>query len=236
MTKFLNISTDNTLGGNSPSDVTVSSQKAVKEYVDAHGGGGSTAIDNLSITQNASLQIQTVGVINQNATTTAIKTWTGTKAQYNAITNKDANTLYNITDDTDVTLTLLEALYPVGSVYITTAASCPLSTLISGSTWTLRSSAVVTGINSTAPVKGTGKTLGFTDGTNNAGIRTGGSWSTSTLFSKDNYDVDTSSTASGGNYITGVLGVTTDASKSGIVADTSSLATSYSVNIFERTA
>ena len=39
-TKFLNISTDNTLGGNSPSDVIVSSQKAIKEYVDSQGGGG----------------------------------------------------------------------------------------------------------------------------------------------------------------------------------------------------
>lgn len=35
MTKFLNISTDTTLGGASPSDETVSSQKAVKTYVDA---------------------------------------------------------------------------------------------------------------------------------------------------------------------------------------------------------
>ena len=42
MTKFLNISTDNTLGGASPSDETVSSQKAIKEYVDNHGGGGWT--------------------------------------------------------------------------------------------------------------------------------------------------------------------------------------------------
>ena len=30
MTKFLNISTDDTLGGNSPSDEVVSSQKAIK--------------------------------------------------------------------------------------------------------------------------------------------------------------------------------------------------------------
>ena len=34
MTKFLNISTDNTLGGSSASDETVSSQKAIKDYVD----------------------------------------------------------------------------------------------------------------------------------------------------------------------------------------------------------
>ena len=38
MTKFLNISTDNTLGGVSPSDSTVSSQKAVKDYIDAQVG------------------------------------------------------------------------------------------------------------------------------------------------------------------------------------------------------
>lgn len=40
MTKFLNISTDTDLGGNSPSDSTVCSQKAIKTYVDTHSGGG----------------------------------------------------------------------------------------------------------------------------------------------------------------------------------------------------
>lgn len=99
MTKFLNISVDNTLGGNSASDEVVSSQKAIKTYVDNHSGGGSN-IDNLSITQNASNKIQTVGVIDQNNTTTALKQWSGTKAQYDAIATKDANTVYNITDDT----------------------------------------------------------------------------------------------------------------------------------------
>lgn len=39
MTKFLNIDTDNSLGGSSASDVLVASQKAVKDYVDAHSGG-----------------------------------------------------------------------------------------------------------------------------------------------------------------------------------------------------
>ena len=39
-TKFLNISTDNTLGGNSPSDTTVSSQKAIKEYIDSQSASG----------------------------------------------------------------------------------------------------------------------------------------------------------------------------------------------------
>ena len=60
--------------------------------------------DNLSITKNASNKLQTIGVINQNATTTAIKTWTGTKAQYDAIVTKDSATLYNITDDASGTM------------------------------------------------------------------------------------------------------------------------------------
>lgn len=43
MTKFLNISTDNTLGGNSPSDDVVSSQKAIKTALDAKLDKSSTA-------------------------------------------------------------------------------------------------------------------------------------------------------------------------------------------------
>lgn len=38
MTKFLNISTDTTLGGSSPADDVVSSQKAIKSYVDSQTG------------------------------------------------------------------------------------------------------------------------------------------------------------------------------------------------------
>ena len=39
MTKFLNISTDTTLGGNAPSDEILSSQKALKTYIDNNGAG-----------------------------------------------------------------------------------------------------------------------------------------------------------------------------------------------------
>ena len=47
---------------------------------------------------------------------------------------------------------MLSALYPVGSVYIGTQSTCPMSTLISGSTWTLVSSgkALWTGTGSNA--------------------------------------------------------------------------------------
>lgn len=38
MTEFRNISVDTTLGGNSPSNYIVSSQKAIKAYVDSQTG------------------------------------------------------------------------------------------------------------------------------------------------------------------------------------------------------
>jgi len=48
MSKFLNISTDNTLGGNAPDDATVVSQKAIKEYVDSKTGTRGDNIANWS--------------------------------------------------------------------------------------------------------------------------------------------------------------------------------------------
>lgn len=109
--------------------------------IDIQGGGSSyTAGTGINITNDV---ISVEGVKDQRNTTTTIKTWTGTKAQYDAIVTKDNNTLYNITDDTDVSLTILEALYPVGSVYITTANTCPLRTLISGSTWVEETSRIL---------------------------------------------------------------------------------------------
>lgn len=93
------------------------------------------AIDNSTITTNASSQIQTVG-IKDNRTSNTLKMWTGTKAQYDAIASKDANTLYNITDDGDVPMSLLNTLYPVGAIYIGTMATCPLQALGVG-TWQL---------------------------------------------------------------------------------------------------
>lgn len=52
--------------------------------------------------------------------------------------------------------TMLATLYPVGSVYIGTQATCPLATLISGSTWTLVSKGrVLQGVD-------TGQTAGST--------------------------------------------------------------------------
>lgn len=127
--------------------------------------GGGSEEDNLSITKNTNNKIQTVGVIDQNDNTSAIKVWTGELADLPA--TKDPMTLYNVTDDVDggesvytktevdtllggkenvgvaytkaesdsLLTTMLQALYPVGSIYIGTQSVCPLASMIPGSTW-----------------------------------------------------------------------------------------------------
>lgn len=190
----------------------------------------SAAADGKSITKNSSDELQTVGVINQNDTTTALKTWSGTKAQYDAIVTKDANTLYNITDG-GFDVSLLDVLYPVGSIYITTNATCPLQSLGVG-TWVLESSGIVTAGD--IPCKGNGMTLGLTNGTRDGGLNGyyNDFWRNldPTLYGKN---VGTSGSSQWGQANKSV-GVTTDSTKSGIVADTSSL--TLAVNIFRRTA
>lgn len=61
--------------------------------------GGTATIDNLSITNNTDGEIQTIGTINQNDNTEALKEWKGTLAEYNAIEEKDDSTKYYIMDD-----------------------------------------------------------------------------------------------------------------------------------------
>lgn len=63
----------------------------------------SSTPDNKSITKNANEQLQTIGIINNADNSTALKTWTGTKAEYDKITEKDNTTIYNITDDDSIT-------------------------------------------------------------------------------------------------------------------------------------
>lgn len=71
---------------------------------DASWASVSANPDGKSITTNSSSELQTIGVIDQNNTTTALKSWKGTLAQYNALVSGgtvDSNTIYSITDDTD---------------------------------------------------------------------------------------------------------------------------------------
>ena len=82
--------------------------------------------------------ISVEGVKDQRNTSTAIKTWTGTKAQYNAITTKDNNILYHITDDEsdiyDRVSGVINRIYPIGSIYLTVSSDNP-ATLLGLGTW-----------------------------------------------------------------------------------------------------
>lgn len=91
-----------TQGGVTKGSFTLNQSSGDTIALDA--GGSSIDIDNVSITKNGDDELQTIGVINQNNATTALKQWSGTKAQYDAIVTKDANTVYNITDDVPSTL------------------------------------------------------------------------------------------------------------------------------------
>ena len=82
--KYYNLSTDTTLGGNSPSDYTIPSEKAIKTYVDNNsGGGGGTATD---------VQINGTSITSNNVANII------TNTAYNASSNKIA-TMADIATD-----------------------------------------------------------------------------------------------------------------------------------------
>ena len=103
--KFFNLSIDTSLGGNSPSDYLVPSEKAIKTYVDNNsgGGGGESAnknINNLTTLGNARLQYAPFAI---NAGTVAngknnTLTYSGTVITCSActITTCDGKTLVDI--------------------------------------------------------------------------------------------------------------------------------------------
>ena len=140
-------------------------------------------------------------------------------------------------DYTTITNTVLNIIYPVGSVYIGTQSTCPLATLISGSSWSTIATNIVVGVNTNVPVKGNGMTLGVTkdNSTVNTLIGSYGIWSgaSGTNLFVDNYNKNIGSSSSHNN-VPGAIGVTTDSSKSGIVGTVTR--TNLAVNIWKRTA
>ena len=77
MTKFLNISTDVTLGGNSPADDVVCSQKAISEKISGINLGD---LHNVTISNPTSGQNLTYDAANQiwkNTSTSATVAWGG---------------------------------------------------------------------------------------------------------------------------------------------------------------
>lgn len=99
----------------------------------AEASVASVTPDNKSIGKNTANALQAIGIIDQNNPANALGVWHGTQAEYDALATHDANTRYYT--DGGLNASLLDVLYPVGSIYITTNTACPLSTLIAGSTW-----------------------------------------------------------------------------------------------------
>lgn len=216
-----------TQGGTTKGTFTANASSNVT--IDLDSGGGSVDVDNSTITLNSSDQIQTVAV-KDNRSGNAIKTWTGTRQQYDAITTKDSNTLYNITDDSDVTLTLLNTLYPVGAIYIGTMNACPLQALGVG-TWTLVSSGrVLQGVSSGQTV---GSTIeaGLPNITGNTGINVAGYNPTGCFFADTT--VTNGATASRGAYGSGI-GINASTSSSIYGNSNTVQPPAYLVNIWER--
>lgn len=98
----------------------------------ASNADGATIVDN-------GTNISTVAVKEQRASV-AIKQWVGTKAQYDAITTKDANTVYVITDETDVEAIIVDSalsstsIHPVQNKAVYTALQGKQDTLPAGTT------------------------------------------------------------------------------------------------------
>lgn len=103
------------------SDPTADNQAATKKYVDEHSA--SVDVDNSSITKNSSGQLQAVGVRSRESTPRTIKFLPITSADYAALTTKDADTLYYITDDAGDVRAVKEATHAATADSATTATT-----------------------------------------------------------------------------------------------------------------
>lgn len=132
-------------------------------------------------------------------------------------------------------------IYKVGSIYASAIEENPSITLGFG-TWILLASSVVIGTSATAPVKGNGKSLGVTNnGTSTYSMLSGRIYPSQDrvgLYCSATYSSSTLPATGKEVYLgqNDLLGVTTDGTKSGIIADTSNIATKINLYIWQRTA
>ena len=131
-------------------------------------------------------------------------------------------------------LAILEVMYPVGSLFFGTQANCPMAVAIPNSTWTKIATKLTINVNSTVAVKGTGKTLGLTNGSVNAGLVSTNQESNYRLFQESAYNKDVFSTGTYNQTAIGGWGVTTDGTKSGLTGEAT--VSSITVNVWKRTA
>ena len=131
-------------------------------------------------------------------------------------------------------------VYPVGSLYFGTQSTCPLAAIIDGSTWEKVGSSLITSVNTSVPVKGNGKSLGWTNGDANFGCAQGDNgygWFFPSLTSEAyGKNIGVVQAGNAGTRPSGskLMGLTSDANNSGIVGTITR--TALTVNIWKRTA
>ena len=174
---------------------------------------------------------------NKDSSNNTVTTGIDINAKTDGTVSVTAPTPSSVTDNTtkiattEWVINVLKALYPVGSIYISTQNSCPLSAFFG--TWQIVGTKILTDIPTQLSSKGNGMTLGLTNGSTNGGM----------VFNRNGYmsaysnSYGTAVGTSGSSLINQTLaslGLTTDSTKSGIVTDTN--ATSLTVNLWQRTA
>jgi hypothetical protein len=120
--------------------------------------------------------------------------------------------------DGDLTY-LVDLMYPVGSYFMTTYGATNPGKLLGGQ-WDIVAENVVMPLGSTAPVKGTGMTLGLTNGTYNGGLIVNGSEVMKCRL--NNYGQPVGQGTDNKNNMYNSLGVTLDETKSGMVVNLAS--------------
>ena len=119
-----------------------------------------------------------------------------------------------------------------------TQSTCPLATLISGSSWEKIATNIVVSVDTNAPVKGTGKALGLIAATGKESyLNTNNYYGDQRLTAPSisgNSDVLGTVAVAGTNNTDGITGVHTDPTKSGVTATVTR--TNLTINIWKRTA
>ena len=126
----------------------------------------------------------------------------------------------------------MDKVYPVGSLYFGEQATCPMATLINGSTWEKVGTSIITDVNTSVSVKGNGKSFVLTNGSQSCTMAVYNYLQGTTQTNSVN--IGTAVTRTGDISTNNAWGFSTDANQSGLVGTVTR--TSLTINIFKRTA
>lgn len=235
------------LSAGSYSSATGTNTVAFGFYAQAHANGalqigqGQNTIANtfqvgsyrLLDTSTGIIPYQRINAITDSNLGGQLKVWHGTQAEYDNLATHDANTRYYT--DGGLNAGLLDVLYPVGSIYITTNVACPLSTLIAGSTWVLVGQDRVLQGAGTRGVVGTTLNESLPNIKEDGKIQVGdrGTLSSTGAFYSNGY---TSNAYNGGTVTSPFLSFDASRSSSTYQDNAPVQPDAYLVNIFRRTA